>query len=615
MVIGRARARTLVALLFILGAAACNGSDSPGATNSPSPTVIPTAKLTPTSSALTGLTREPPARDLSDLARRFRGAPSEPPLIARDTPYGYVAGDSAVFSVLDLSSPSIRTITATVRLITDHAYFFVEDGLAYSDAALETIGSDFESLIYPSVRRDFGPEPAPGVDSDPRITVLHANLHGAGGYYSLSDEFPRVVAPRSNEREMVYLDADVLGAPGPPYNGLLAHELQHLVHWNADPTEDSWVNEGLSQVAAEQVGGGGDWLDSFLQAPDTPLTFWPEIEDSIVHYAASELFFSYLLDHYGGRERARDILEIGEDGIDGIDAYLSEFGKTFTDVFADWTAANWLDADEGPYSHPGHQAQTRVSSPVAPEAGDGTVGQFGTDYLEVNGAGVLTFDGADEVGVGVPQSGGAYWWSNRGDGIDTRLTREVDLRGVQAATLRFRTWYDTELGWDYGYVAVSDDGGRTWRALPGRQTTDHDPVELSYGPGYSGQSGGWVEEQVDLTAYAGREVLLRFEYVTDDATSLTGFAIDDIEIPEIGIADNVETAGEWKEEGFVRITRSMRQEFIVQVIEEGTPPAVTRVHLDASNQARIALNGPAVVAVSGATRGTAERANYAWTFR
>lgn len=615
MVIGRARALTLVALLFILGAAACNGPNSPKVSDSPSPTISPTAKPTPTRSPSPGSTGELPQRDLRDLARRFRGAPSEAPRVTRDNPYGHAVGDSVQFSVLDLSTPAIVSITATVRLITEHAYFFVENGVAYSDSALETIGADFESLVYPTVQRDFGPEPVPGVDSDPRITILHANLRGAGGYYSLSDQYPRVVAPHSNEREMLYLEAAVLGTPGASYNGLVAHELQHLVHWNADPTEDSWVNEGLSQLAAEQVGGGGEWLDSFLQAPDTPLTFWPEIEDSIVHYAASELFFSYLLDHYGGRERARDILEIGEDGIDGIDAYLSLFGKTFTDVFGDWAAANWLDADEGPYSHPGHQAQTHVSSPVGPGAGDGTVGQFGTDYLEVNGAGVLTFDGTDEVGVGVPQPEGGYWWSNRGDGIDTRLTREVDLRGVKEATLRFRTWHETEFGWDYGYVAVSADGGRTWRALPGRQTTEYDPVELAYGPGYSGQSGDWVEEQVDLTAYAGREILLRFEYVADDATSLTGFAIDDIEIPEIGMADNFETDGEWKAEGFVRITRPMRQKFIVQVIEEGTPPIVARVDLDGANRAKVTLSGPAVVAVSGATRGTAERAQYTWTFR
>ena len=609
--------RTVVALLFVLLAAACNGSGSPDASQSPSPSA--SASRTPRPTATPTPSPEPsselPARDLVELAQRFRDAPQNPRLVARDTPYGYAVGDSVEFYVLDLDAPAITAVTATVRLITDHAYFFVEDGVPYADGALQTIGRDFEAIVYPTVRRDFGSEPAPGVDSDPRITILHANLLGAGGYYSLSDQHPRIVVPRSNEREMLYLEASILGSPGGPYNALVAHELQHLVHWSADPTEDSWVNEGMSQVAAEQVGGGSDWLETFLRDPDTQLTFWPAIEDAAVHYAAAELFCSYLLEHYGGRERAKDLLAEQGDGIDGVEAYLREFGKTFDDVFADWVAANWLDADGGPYSHPGVEARTRISRRVTAGGGDGEVGQFGTDYLKVSGPGVLTFDGADEASLGVPETDGGYWWSNRGDGIDTKLTREVDLRDVAGATLRFQTWYDIENGWDYAYVAVSEDRGRTWRALSGQQTTDYDPVEAAYGPGYTGESAGWVQEQVDLSGYAGKKVLVRFEYVADDASSLTGFAVDDIEIPEVDFLDHADAINGWKAEGFVRVSEPLSQEFIVQVIEEGTPPAVTRVALDAANRAEITLDGPAVIAVSGATRGTAEPAGYSWMFR
>ncbi|HET9476028.1 MAG TPA: hypothetical protein VFP63_00925, partial [Dehalococcoidia bacterium] len=125
----------------------------------------------------------------------------------------------------------------------------------------------------------------------------------------------------------------------------------------------------------------------------------------------------------------------------------------------------------------------------------------------------------------------------------------------------------------------------------------------------------WVPEQVDLTAYAGKRVLLRFEYVADDATSLTGFAVDDIEVPEVGFADNGDTDGGWDSEGFLRVSRPFRQDFIVQVIEEGSPPAVRRVEMDAANRTEITLSGPAVIAVSGATVGTAEKASYTWAFR
>jgi hypothetical protein len=51
------------------------------------------------------------------------------------------------------------------------------------------------------------------------------------------------------------------------------------------------------------------------------------------------------------------------------------------------------------------------------------------------------------------------------------------------------------------------------------------------------------------------------------------------------------------------------------VIEDGQEPKVTRVALDASNRGEITLDRPAVIAISGATRGTAEAAPYAWTLR
>jgi len=535
--------------------------------------------------------------------------PAGSPRLARDTPYGYQVGDHDDFHILDLTGPSVRTIGATVRHVTEHAYFFVEDGTPVSQGTLDQIGADFESVVHPTVRARFGSEWTPGVDSDPRISILHATID-AGGYFSGGDEFPVAIAPRSNEREVLYIGAGTLGSPGVAYNGLVAHELQHMVHWQADDSEDSWANEGLSQVAAEEVGGGHDWLSLFLGTPDTQLTFWPQYESAAIHYAAAELFMGYLLDHYGGRESASRLLAEQRDSIAGVQGYLDGFGKKFADVFADWVVANYLDLDSGPYSHLSHDATTGATSSIGTGSGDGDVRQFAADYLEAGAAGSFTFDGDDEVTIGVPALDGPFWWANRGDSIDTRLTREFDLRGLTSATLRFSTWFDIESGWDYGYVAASTDGGRTWTALPGRNTTDYNPVEAAYGLGYTGSSGGWVQEEVDLSAYAGGKVLLRFEYVTDDATSLTGMAVDNIEIPELGLRDGAESETGWTNEGFKRIEGPLAQQFSVQVVRG---EAVERVALDAANRGSVRLDGSETVVVSGATEGTAEVAPYAWT--
>ncbi len=154
--------------------------------------------------------------------------------MARTEPFGHEVGDSVTFTLLDLDRPSTYEVIGTIRAITDHAYFFVQDGTSYSESALERIAADFEGEVWPRVTAAFGEPWTPGVDGDPRITLLHADLRGVGGYVTGADSFPRDVAPASNEREMLYIDRSVLAVPGVDYNDLVAHELQHLI--TATPT-------------------------------------------------------------------------------------------------------------------------------------------------------------------------------------------------------------------------------------------------------------------------------------------------------------------------------------------------------------------------------------------
>jgi len=617
----------IAALLLLLGIALACGRGGPGlipspATTTPGPTPSPTAPPTPTPSPAPAPTADqPPDRDLVDLAQRFHGLPADIPRLARQSPYGYQVGDREQFTILDIDEPSTRTVTASARLVTEHAYFFLEDGLETDGSILETIGADFETLVYPRVTAAFGKEWSPGVDADARISIVHAGLSGAGGYFSASDEYPRRVVPRSNEREAVYLDASFLDSPGSAYNALLAHELQHLVHWNADGSEEAWVNEGLSQVAAELVGGGTAAVGSFLDVPDTQLTDWPP-DGGGVHYGESQLFFRYLLDRFGGRENAAALLAAPDDGIAGVNAYLREFGTSFEDVFADWAVANYLDEAAGPYAH--QEANLTVGAvttiPGASE-GDGSVHQFAADYLEIDppaGGASFVLDGSDQASIGIPPRDGPFWWSNAGDAIDSRLTREFDLAGLTSATLHFRTWFDIELGWDYAYVAASGDGGRTWKALPGGHTSDYDPVGQAYGPGYTGNSDSeWLQEEVDLTPYAGGRVLLRFEYVTDDAAHARGFAVDDIEIPELGFLDGAEADRGWQAEGFRWIEGPQPQQFVVQLVERGesSPPKADRLALGSGNRLEVALDGPATIVVAAISGGTTEAATYRWSLR
>jgi len=162
--------------------------------------------------------------------------------------------------------------------------------------------------------------------------------------------------------------------------------------------------------------------------------------------------------------------------------------------------------------------------------------------------GRIFFDGDDIAKVGwqiVEIDGNHMWWSGEGNLKNFVMMREIDLRGVESATLMFFTYWDIEPYWDFGFVQVSTDGGKTWISLENPDTTyEHDPSAhpaiVANLPGFTGCSETWKVERFDLSPYTGQVILLAFRYMTDWAVAYPGWYIDNIMIPEIGFFDNVE---------------------------------------------------------------------------
>lgn len=568
---------------------------------------------------------DPPARDLVDLAQRYRGI--SPPATPSSPPQRSV-GDTEQFFILNQGGRRVDTITAVLRLITPHGLFYFENGIDVNQTDLAAAAKDFEETVYPTAIAALG-APSPGPDGDPRVTILNLLSTGVGGYFTGQDQAPAVASARSNGRNIIYINGRTPRLGSASYSGVLAHELQHLLHWKQDHNEAAWVNEGMAELAIEWTTGRRNAVDAFLANPDLQLTTWALSGSTSPHYAAGYLFLRYLFQRLGLQD-ARALLAEQRDSADGVRSFLSRVKPevSFESLFGDWAVANFLNLPSNErYGHGGLETRTLPVKAVAPgESGDGTVNQFGTDYLELKdwpGPATVQFEGSTSVRVlpADPQQGASFWWSGRGDGIDAMLTRELDLRSVSQATLRYWTWFSTEEGWDYGYVAVSTDGGRSWQALSGKQTTTNDPFSLAYGPGYTGNSGSggpsWVEEQIDLSPYAGRQVLVRFEYVTDDVANGPGWAIDSLQVPEIGFTDDAESdVSGWEARGFQRVNGPLPQQFIVQLIEFGDEVRVQQVPLDSANRAEIAIPrlgagaNRAVIAISGATDGTTEQATY-----
>jgi len=585
---------------------------------------------------------EMPARDLRDLALRLRPELTEIPLVVNPTPPTYQLGDRAQFWVSNSDTQEHRQITAELRYITDHVYMWVEEGVRLNQADLERSAERFERQTYPTNREFFGSEWTPGVDNDVHLTILHARGLGenVAGYYSSADEFSRLINPYSNEREMFYISADSDNArPNSSfYDGTLAHEFQHMIHWANDRNEDSWVNEGMSMLA-EQLNnfdvGGADI--AYSQQPDTQLTTWADPQEgNVEHYGASYLFMAYFLDRFG-EELTKAVVASPKNGIAGFNDALSKAGRPerFDDIFADWVVANYLDQPQAdPEGRFGYRNIDPYRPTVSethrrfPASGRAQVSQYGVDYIRLRGRGslVIEFQGQQQVAVVDTDLPGDYsWWSNRGDDSDATLTRAFDLRGLSSATLTFSAWYDIEDGWDYAYVEVSTDGGKHWQLLPGRYTTDRNPVGNAFGVGWTGKSGGgespaWVQEQVDLTPFVGQEILLRFEYVTDDAVNESGFLLDEIAIPELGYYDDGESGpGGWEAAGWVLIDNTLTQRWLVQLLEVGAREiTLQRMEVGPDGRGRLEIEdlrnlGEAVLIISALAPATTEPASYSYT--
>jgi hypothetical protein len=432
---------------------------------------------------------------------------------------------------------------------------------------------------------------------------------------------------------MFYINLSALPPGNTYFDSVLAHEFQHMIHWAQDRNEDTWVNEGLSELAPFINGyGPSSFTNVFSGVPDTQLTSWADTPNqSVANYGGSFRFMAYFLQRYG-EQMTQAVVANPNNGIAGFNAVLAEHGQKerFNDVFADFIVANYLNDTKARDGRWGYQnfspepAAVTEHYSVYPVEGQTTVFQYGTDYIELSGAGDVTLDfkGAGEVKVvnNDAHSGQYQWYSMRGDDSNSQLTHAFDLRNVTSATLNYSIWYDIETDWDYGYVEISTDGGDIWTILQAPHSVTTNPSGNAYGPGYTGLSGdgpAWLDESIDLSAYAGQEVMIRFEYVTDDAVNRPGWTLDDIAIPEIGFQDDVESGvNGWQAEGFVRMDNILPQHFLVQVLEIGDTVNLRQVPLDATSHGTLTMTGlgttlnRAVLMVSGLTPVTTQPANY-----
>lgn len=576
-----------------------------------------------------------------DLAERLGGMTEIPEIVAVDAepvPVGAVRS----FWVSNLDTIDNFQIEAELVYATPHAYFWIEEGLRYAQRDVERLVDTFEEEIYPTTRAFFGSEWSPGVDGDEHLYILYARNFGqaTAGYFSPSDELSPLAHEYSNAHEMFYLSADTVDLDSEYAYTVLAHEFQHMIHWYLDRNEQSWMNEGFSELSAILNGYDiGGWEIAYADEPDLALTEWPQAGGT--HYGQSFLYVAYFLERFG-REATQALVAHEENGLDSIDETLRELGMvdpldgepiTADDVHRDWLTAMYLQdpgVSDGRYAYRSYTPpMVGISDqfdecPLATQ--DRSVNQYGVDYIQIDCEGEITlrFKGASEVEV-LPtnaHSGEYAFWSNRGDESDMTLTRAFDLTNADAPVeLSYWVWYDIEEGWDYLYLVISSDGGETWEILETPSGTDEDRSGASYGWAYTGLSGSgddpqWIEESVDLSDYAGTEILIRFEYITDAAVNGDGLLLDDVRIGSVGYDEDFEEHdGGWDGRGFVRLYNRLPQTYSLILVDASPEARVRELVLDEFNHGEYTFSiaegsAPTALIVTATTRHTWQPAAY-----
>jgi len=215
--------------------------------------------------------------------------------------------------------------------------------------SLDALTTEFEGKMYSSLTTNFGNEWRPGIDKENRVTILiHPMKEEAGGYFNNGDEYPRAQNPKSNEREMIYLNAEYI--TDPLAKSFFAHEFTHLITFNQKEkirgvSEETWLNEARAEYASTLTGYDDKYEGSNLQR--RVKDFLAESSDSITEwqntsadYGSLNLFTQYLVEQYG-IEILTDSLKSKEVGIKSLNKALEKngFDIDFSQIFTEWTIA------------------------------------------------------------------------------------------------------------------------------------------------------------------------------------------------------------------------------------------------------------------------------------
>lgn len=264
-------------------------------------------------------------------------------------------------------------INATLVNISAHAYFYVESNITSqytSNGFIQHIAQTFETKINPADEQLGIPLNIGQYNQNGKIIILLfpfiqiSTTSTVVGYFwplhmHKPSTDPTSIYYYSNYAQMIQLDSNSV-TPTSDWEPTLAHEYFHLIHYNYNPNENVWLEEGLAVFAEYHAGyssGYGYYLQDsqgngyFLHANDLSLTYFTE---TLQNYGSSFLFVLYFYQLYG-LSFIRDIVQFKN--ISGLAAFKYELSQkepnvSFNSLYNNWVIANTINVQSNPtYSY------------------------------------------------------------------------------------------------------------------------------------------------------------------------------------------------------------------------------------------------------------------------
>ncbi len=260
-------------------------------------------------------------------------------------------GDSYTFKVYNIDkskdSPFFDDVKATLRGKDGAIRIWVQDSEWENSHVTQQVVDDvLQDLLYSTPEGSLDPDKGivainesifgqpPNIDGSGRVHFLMNDIQDGydgsgnfvGGFFFSYDQ---TTQPGSNKTDILYIDT----YPGiyndkrtPVYKpeavlGTVAHEFQHLIHYNYDPNEESWVNEGFSELASYLCGYGLRSPERYLNNSALSMTDWND-DDPLPHYSRVALW-SYFLYERHGPNTIRAIVQEAAHGVTGVNRALN----------------------------------------------------------------------------------------------------------------------------------------------------------------------------------------------------------------------------------------------------------------------------------------------------